>query len=122
MLGSQDHKELYERGVVLDADMNKYDTFHVPASHPLMSEQQWLGAYQAAWDSHYTVEHVETVMRRALEWKFDANKVKWMMLSFYYASKVEGVHPLDSCLFRRKYRTAWRRGMPLENALVFCTR
>ena len=29
--GSQDHKELHERGVVLGPDMNKYDTFHVTA-------------------------------------------------------------------------------------------
>ena len=120
--GSQDHKELHERGVALDADMSKYDTFHVTAPHPLMSEQQWLGAYQAGWDSYSTVEHVETVMRRALEWKFDANKVKWMMLSFCYAPKVEGVHPLDSGLFQRKYRTDRRRGLALENALVFYTR
>jgi hypothetical protein len=119
---SQDHKELYERGMALDADMNEYDTFHVTAPHLLMSEQQWLGAYQAAWDSYSTVEHVETVMRRSLEWKFYANKVKWMMLSFYYAPKVEDVHPLDSGLFRRKYRTDRRRGLALENALVFYTR
>ena len=120
--GSQDHKELHELGVPLDPDMNKYDTFHVTAPHPLMSAQQWLEAYQEAWETYYTDEHVETVMRRSKEWGFNPNKVKWMMLAFYYAAKVEGVHPLDSGLFRRKYRTDRRPGIPLENPVIFYSR
>ena len=50
------------------------------------------------------------------------NKVKWMMLSFYGAAKVEGVHPMDSGIFRRKYRRDRRAGMPREHPVVFYTR
>jgi len=35
--GSEDHKVLYEKGVAMDADMNKYDTNHVVMAHPRMS-------------------------------------------------------------------------------------
>ena len=120
--GSQDHKELYEQGVAMATDMNTYDSVHVTMSHARMSEQELLAAYHQAWDTYYTPEHVETVIRRARAWQFSMNKVKWMMLSFYAAAKVEGVHPMDSGIFRRKYRRDRRRGLPQENPLFFYAR
>jgi hypothetical protein len=50
------------------------------------------------------------------------NKVKWMMLSFYGAAKVEGVHPMDSGIFRRKYRRDRIAGIPREHPVVFWSR
>ena len=44
------------------------------------------------------------------------------MLSFYAAAKVEGVHPMDSGIFRRKYRRDRRAGLPQENPLLFYAR
>ena len=120
--GSQDHKELYEQGVALATDMNTYDSVHVTMPHARMSEQDLLEAYHQAWDTYYTPEHVETVIRRAKAWNFSMNKVKWMMLSFYAAAKVEGVHPMDSGVFRRKYRRDRRVGLPHELALLFYAR
>ena len=117
--GSQDHKELYEGGVPLESDMNAYDSVHVTAPHPRMSKQELQEAYRNAWDIYYTPDHVEQVMRRGREWKFDVNKIKWMMFSFYGTAKVEGVHPLDGGLIRRKKRRDRRRNLPLENPLVF---
>ena len=81
--GSQDHKELVERGVPLEPDMNAYDSVHVTAPHARMSKEEWAGVYRQAWDAYYTPEHVETVIRRAADWGFDTNKIKWMMLSFH---------------------------------------
>ena len=63
--GSQDHKEMVERGVPLEPDMNAYDSAHVTAPHARMSKEEWAGVYQQAWDAYYTPEHVETVIRRA---------------------------------------------------------
>lgn len=117
--GSQDHKELYEQGVALATDMNTYDSVHVTMPHARMSEQELLDAYHQAWDTYYTPAHVETVIRRAKSWQFSMDKVKWMMLSFYAAAKVEGVHPMDSGVFRRKYRGDRRRGLPPENPVLF---
>lgn len=120
--GSQDHKELYEQGVAMATDMNTYDSVHVTMPHARMSEQELLDAYYQAWDTYYTPAHVETVIRRAQAWQFSMNKVKWMMLSFYAAAKVEGIHPMDSGIFRRKYRRDRRAGLPKENVLVFYAR
>ncbi len=117
--GSQDHKELYESGVLLESDMNAYDSVHVTTPHQRMSNQELQDAYRKAWDIYYTPDHVEQVMRRGREWKFDVNKIKWMMFSFYGTAKVEGVHPLDGGLIRRKKRRDRRRYLPLENPLVF---
>ena len=32
--GSEDHKVLYQKGVPMDPDMNKYDLEHVTTGHP----------------------------------------------------------------------------------------
>ena len=120
--GSQDHKELYAQGVALESDMNAYDSVHVTMPHAKMSSQELLDAYRQAWDTYYTPEHVEAVIRRARKWQFSMNKVKWMMLSFYAAAKVEGVHPMDSGIFRRKYRGDRRVGLPREHPVLFYVR
>jgi radical SAM superfamily enzyme YgiQ (UPF0313 family) len=117
--GSQDHKELVERGVPLEPDMNAYDSVHVTAPHARMSKEEWAGVYRQAWDAYYTPEHVETVIRRAADWGFSTNKIKWMMLSFHAAATIEGIHPLDSGIFRRKYRVDRRAGLPREHPIVF---
>ena len=44
------------------------------------------------------------------------------MFSFYEAIKIENVHPLESGLFRRKYRLDRRPGMPVEGPLSFYPR
>ena len=117
--GSQDHQELYERGVPLEPDMNHYDSVHVTTAHAHMSKQELLDVYRDAWDTYYTPEHVERVMRRSRSWGFITNKVKWMMLTFYCSARIENVHPMDSGLFRRKFRLDRRSGMPIENMILF---
>ena len=62
--GSEDHKNLYMRGVPMDPDMNKYDLEHACTAHPLMSKETWTQVYADAWKRYYTDEHVETIMRR----------------------------------------------------------
>ena len=47
--GSEDHKVLWQKGVWMDPDMNKYDLNHRVAHHPKMSDAEWEEAYRAAW-------------------------------------------------------------------------
>ena len=63
--GSEDHQKLYRAGVWMDPDLNQYDLFHITTEHPRMSREEWTHAYQQAWKSFYSTEHVATVMRRA---------------------------------------------------------
>jgi len=63
--GSEDHRNLLQRGTWMDADINKYDLNHAVTTHAQMSIEEWQRAYQAAWETYYTDEHIQTVLKRA---------------------------------------------------------
>jgi hypothetical protein len=120
--GSEDHKRLHTDGVWMDPDMNKYDLEHVCTGHPLMSAEEFGNIYHQAWDAFYTPEHVETVMRRAAKCGIKSREILELSLWFYGCQSIEGVHPLQGGLFRRKYRRDRRPTMPIEHPLVFYPR
>jgi hypothetical protein len=120
--GSEDHKNLYGKGVPMDPDLNKYDLEHVTTAHSRMSAEQWEGAYRDAWRRYYTDEHVETVLRRAAASGVNPKKVFAMLVPFSGAVRIEGLHPLQFGYLRRKCRTQRRSGLPLESPLVFYPR
>jgi radical SAM superfamily enzyme YgiQ (UPF0313 family) len=117
--GSEDHKNLYLKGVPMDPDMNKYDLEHVCTGHPLMSAEDWKKVYRDAWARYYTDEHVETVLRRAVASGLKPRKMADVMTAFSAAARIEGVHPLQCGIIRRKVRTSRRHGMPIVNPLIF---
>ena len=120
--GSEDHKTLYLKGVPMDPDMNKYDLEHVCTAHPRMSDDEWRQVYRDAWTRYYTDAHVETVLRRAVASGIKPRKIADVMTVFSAASRIEGVHPLQCGVVRRKVRTQRRHGMPIVNPLVFYPR
>jgi radical SAM superfamily enzyme YgiQ (UPF0313 family) len=120
--GSADHKKLHLAGVEMERDMNRYDVVHVTTRHPQMTDEELLGIYRKAWDLYYSPAHVETVLRRAKAWGYDPHNMMWKLLSFHAAPVFEKVHPLESGMFRRKYRRDRRPGMRIENPLVFYPR
>ena len=120
--GSMDHKNLYESGIEMDDDLNKYDLCHVLTQHSNMTKQEWYAAFNRAWKQYYTPEHVETIMRRAHARGEDLGHVTTKLTVFGACLEIEGVHPLDAGLIRRKYRKDRRAGMPLENPLIFYPR
>ena len=79
-------------------------------------------AYNKAWKQYYSSEHVETVMRRARARGEDLGHITTKLTVFGVCAEIEGVHPLDAGLIRRKYRKDRRTGMPLENPLIFYPR
>ena len=118
--GSEDHKVLLEKGVWMDPDLNKYDLNHRVSHHPKMSDTEWEEAYQEAWDSYYSEEHVTTVLRRAAASPRGrpGNKL-FLMMWFYLMVRFEGVHPLEGGYFRIKSRTERRSGLPIVNPFLF---
>ncbi len=115
--GSEDHKILYLKGVPMDPDMNKYDLEHVCTGHSVMSGEAWNQAYRDAWKRYYTDEHVETVLKRAAATGLRMNKIADVMTVFSSAARIEGVHPLQCEIVRRKVRTTRRHGLPIVNPL-----
>jgi radical SAM superfamily enzyme YgiQ (UPF0313 family) len=120
--GSEDHKNLYLKGVPMDPDMNRYDLEHVCTGHAIMSPEAWAGVYRDAWQRYYTDEHVETVLRRAVSSGLSPKKIVDALTIFSGAVRIEGVHPLQFGFVRRKMRTSRRHGLPLENPLLFYPR
>ncbi len=117
--GSEDHKVLAQRGVAMDPDMNKYDLEHVCTGHAVMSKPDWEQVYRDAWSTYYTDDHVETILRRAVVSGINPVKLYRAMVAFAGASRIEGVHPLQLGIVRRKDRTQRRRGMRIESPLLF---
>ncbi|NKB82122.1 MAG: radical SAM protein [Nitrospirales bacterium] len=120
--GSEDHKTLHQQGVWMDSDMNNYDLEHVTTKHPIMSKEEWQQAYHMAWEKYYSLDHVETVLRRVASKKQKVDKVMSVMLRFHGCIALEGIHPLEGGIFRRKVRTTRRTGLPLENPMLFYPR
>jgi radical SAM superfamily enzyme YgiQ (UPF0313 family) len=117
--GSEDHKKLWLKGAPLDPDMNKYDLEHVCTTHPVMSKEEWERAYRLAWETYYTPEHMETVMRRAVAKDMSPGKILFLLMWFSCCLEIEGVHPLEGGLVRIKVRKDRRPGFPVESVLAF---
>ncbi|MGI8726039.1 MAG: B12-binding domain-containing radical SAM protein [Methyloceanibacter sp.] len=117
--GSEDHKVLYEKGVWMDPDMNKYDVEHVVTAHPKMTAEEWSGIYQEAWGLYYTDEHIETIVRRAYACGINLRSLRTVLFWFSSAVPVEGLHPLQWGIFRIKHRGDRRSGLPIESPVTF---
>ncbi|MCG8361590.1 MAG: radical SAM protein [Kiloniellales bacterium] len=120
--GSEDHQTLYNKGVWMDPDLNKYELGHVVTVHPNMSIEEWQSAYRKAWDQYYTPEHIERIMRRAASVGQKAKKMIWPIMWFYASIMFEGCHPVEGGYWRYKVRTQRRSGLPIENPLIFYSR
>jgi hypothetical protein len=112
--GSEDHLKLSRAGAPLDPDMNKYDLNHVCTTHPRMSAAQWNEAYRGAWQRYYTIEHIETILRRVASVKANASNALFLITWFKGSIDFEHIHPLESGFLRRKSRLDRRPTLPVE--------
>jgi hypothetical protein len=121
--GSEDHKVLWEKGVPMDPDLNKYDLEHACTAHGKMSKEEWERIYREAWELYYSRDHMERILRRSAAQpgmeKGSAGLLAFSLLVFSGAVAMEGVHPLQAGFGRRKRRRERRPGMPLEPVLSF---
>ncbi|MDX6612318.1 MAG: hypothetical protein QOD75_1504 [Blastocatellia bacterium] len=117
--GSEDHRRLYNAGVAMDADLNKYDLNHAVTGHPAMSKEEWEDAYRAAWETYYTDEHIETVLRRAIATGTSPGKTMFFITWFKGCIGIEKIHPLEGGFLRLKFRRSRRPELPRENPLLF---
>ena len=120
--GSEDHQRLYQAGVPMDPDLNRYDVEHVTTDHPLMSKAQWQQAYRDAWAAFYSRDHFETVMRRAEATQSGPGKVLTQLIWSYCSVELEKVHPYQGGYLRRKHRKDRRPSLPIENPFLFYPR
>ena len=117
--GSEDHRKLYEAGVPLEPDLNRYDINHVTAPHPRMSREEWEAAYAQASTDYYSDEHVETVLRRCVATGASPGKTMSNLVWFRGTAQIEKAHPVEGGFFRLKFRPDRRPGLPVESPLTF---
>jgi hypothetical protein len=120
--GSEDHAKMTKAGAAIDPDLNKFDLEHVVSDHPRMGREEWQDAYHLAWRTYYTDEHMKTVIRRAAAGGPRVDTVAFLMVTFWAASTLYNIYPLEAGLLRRKYRLDRRPSLPIENPLVFYPR
>jgi radical SAM superfamily enzyme YgiQ (UPF0313 family) len=117
--GSEDHKALAQANVWMDPDMNKYDLSHRVVHHQRMTDEEWETVYREAWQAFYTPRHMKTILRRTAAYGGDLYEMSLLLGWFLLSIRFEGVHPLESGLWRMKFRADRRSGMPLERPLQF---
>lgn len=121
--GSEDHKKLYEAGVWMDPDLNKYDLNHRVTHHPRMADDEWERAYRDAHASFYSWEHMERVMKRMAALGSNMRlTTRNRLLAYREAVRTDGVAKLESGLVRIRRRRDRRPGLPIESPFVFYPR
>jgi hypothetical protein len=113
--GSEDHQKLAAQGAWMDPDLNKYDLNHAVAHHPKMTKEEWEGAYKDAWKTYYSMEHIDTVLRRAAATRNSVGKTMFLLNWFWGSIAIEDLHPLEVGFIRRKHRRDRRPGQVLRD-------
>lgn len=111
--GSRDHRTMRDAGVVLDDDLNRYDTFHPVVDHPRMSRDEWSALYRDAWRDFYT----PAVMARQMRGAPTAQRATLLQVYLWYlaAVRVEGFHPMMTGFGRLRPRRDRRAGLAVES-------
>jgi radical SAM superfamily enzyme YgiQ (UPF0313 family) len=120
--GSEDHQALWNKGVAMEPDLNRYDTEHACAPHPNMSGQEWEAIYHEAWSLYYTPEHMKTLLRRTAATGGPMGSLVKLLFTFSTTDRLEKIHPLQSGIFRLKHPSERRPGLPRESSWVFWPR
>ena len=120
--GSEDHKKMWDKGVTMDADLNKYDLEHPVVDHPKMSRAELQAIYDEVWTLYYTPAHMETLLRRAAVTGVPMLSLAKVLVQFATMMQFEKVHPLQSGLIRMRHRSERRPGLPAENVTAFYLR
>jgi hypothetical protein len=117
--GSEDHRNLHNAGIEMDADINRYDLNHAVTAHPRMSREEWEDVYRKAWETYYTPEHIETILRRAIATGVSPGKALFLIVWFTGCISIEGIHPLEGGFLRLKSRISLRPELPRESIFFF---
>jgi hypothetical protein len=117
--GSKDHQRWWNEGRWLESDFNTYDSAHVAVKPERMSSEELMKAYRDVWEQFYSTEHMVNVLK---VWKEDRHHYK-EQLSFFawylYASRIEGLHPMNCGFWTVRRRSDRRPGFPQEGILAF---
>ncbi|MEA3365009.1 MAG: radical SAM protein [Candidatus Hydrogenedentes bacterium] len=110
--GSADHKEMVDKGIPMDADLNNFDSLHETYRHPKMAPGEWTQAYRDAWETFYSKENLVNILLRTPRVRYW--QMMWIGMWYRYAT-LEGSHPMFTGLMKRRERKARRATFPRES-------
>jgi radical SAM superfamily enzyme YgiQ (UPF0313 family) len=117
--GSKDHQRWWRERRWMHEDFNTYDSAHVAVAPERMTREELWEAYRGAWNEFYSVGHMVNVLKG---WRHDWSTY-WNRLFFFaaylYASRIEGLHPMNCGFWTRRYRDDRRSGLPREGFAAF---
>jgi radical SAM superfamily enzyme YgiQ (UPF0313 family) len=117
--GSEDHQTLWQQGVEMDPDLNRYDVEHVCTAHSRMSKAEWEAIYREAWSLYYSPAHLRTLLRRGAASGLPMGSLVKVLVQFATTVPIENVHPLQGGLVRLKHPAERRPGLPRPNPVLF---
>ena len=118
--GSEDHKILVNKGVWMDEDLNKYNLNHRVTHHMKMSDEEWDRAYDDAWNTFYSRDHMKTIFKRMTAFKSNKKMTTLKRLLYYREfRRIYGLHPLEGGYIRIKRRLERRPGYAIEPIWIF---
>ena len=114
------HKKLYEAGIWMDPDMNKYHLSRRVTHHPKMTDEEWDWVYREFHRRYYTFEHMTTILRRMVALG-SGRKIATInrLVAYRESVRVEGMSMVESGYIRIRRRRQRRSGMKIESPLVF---
>ena len=118
--GSEDHKTLWNKGVWMDPDMNKYDLEHV-ATRPSEDDARGMGGGlpRGLGDLLHARAPDDDHAPRARAAGVGMSRLLAVLFAFSIAFPIEKLHPLQFGGFRLKYRLDRRPGLPIEPVWAF---
>lgn len=117
--GSKDHQRWWKERKWMESDFNIYDSAHVTIEPQRMTREELMKTYVDAWNEFYSIEHMVSVLKT---WRHNW-KEYWGRMFFFaayiYASRVEGLHPMNCGFWTVRRRDERRPGMEREAAIPF---
>ena len=118
--GSEDHRKMYEAGVPMDTDLNRYDVNHVTMPHPRMSRAEWETAYEQVWtDLLLGRARGDGAQTMCGHWNESRQNDDVSRLVSRQYRRLRKLHPIENGFLRLKFRRDRRPGLPRESALTF---
>lgn len=90
----------------------------VPACAPVPGRTIWQEFCLPAWKEFYTLEHIETVLRRSVAMGADAENLLSILLRFHFSTR-EKIDPMLSGFRRHRHRRDRQSSMEREDPLTF---
>lgn len=118
--GSEDYRQAVSRGMIVDSDLNNFDSFHETFRHSRIKPLEWTRLYDWAWKSFYHPRNMKAILSR-----ISANRYWNVFYNFIWyknAIQVEKGHPMIHGFIRMKGRRSRRPGYPVESRFTYFKR